>query len=91
MRATRKCIGQGLEDDGKRKTTRGMSAQRTVESFVARIWLEGESESIPTWRGHVQHVQGEGECYFQELSTLKAFLARITGIPMPDEDSKEEI
>ena len=67
-----------------------MSAQRTVESFVARIWLEGESENIPTWRGHVRHVQGEGECYFQELSRLKAFLAQTTGIPMPDEDSKEE-
>ena len=56
---------------------------------MARIWLEGDSENNPTWRGHVQHVQGEEECYFQELSTMKAFLERITDVPMPENDSKE--
>ena len=58
-------------------------------SFVARIWLEGESGNNPTWRGHVQHVQGEEECYFQEFSTMKAFLERITDVPVPENDSNE--
>jgi len=58
-------------------------------SFVARIWLEGDSKNHPTWRGHVQHVQGEEECYFQELSTMKSFLERITDVPMPENDSNE--
>ena len=60
------------------------------ESFVARIWLEGESGNNPTWRGHVQHVQGEEECYFQGLSAMKAFLERISGVSMRNNDSKDD-
>jgi len=60
-------------------------------SFVARIWVEGVSDHNPTWRGHVQHVQGEEECYFQDLSELKEFLERISGIPLsPDYKGKRE-
>jgi len=53
------------------------------ESFVARIWLEGSSGQIQSWRGHVRHVQGEEECYFQSLSTMREFLERVSGVPIP--------
>ncbi len=55
----------------------------TQGSFVVRIWLEGESVDDPTWRGHIRHVQGEEESYFQNLSEMKEFLERISGVPLP--------
>ncbi len=58
-------------------------------SFVARIWLEGASESERIWRGHIQHVQGDEECYFQDLSQMKAFLERISGVRMLTGGSSE--
>ncbi len=45
-----------------------MAGPGTQGSFVVRIWLEGESREDPTWRGHIRHVQGEDESYFQNLS-----------------------
>jgi len=60
-------------------------------SFVARIWLEGVSDDNPTWRGHIQHVQGEEECHFQDLSEMKEFLERISGVPLsPNDKGKRE-
>jgi len=55
-------------------------------SFVARIWLEGEPDRDPTWRGHIQHVQGEDEAYFQNLSEMKKFLERVSGVAVPTEE-----
>lgn len=55
-------------------------------SFVARIWLEGEPQNNPTWRGHIRQVQGEEERYFQNLSEMKEFLERISGVPLPTKD-----
>ena len=52
-------------------------------SFVARIWLEGEAGNDPTWRGRIQHVQGEEECIFENLMQLREFLERVCGIPLP--------
>lgn len=67
-----------------------MVEPETHGSFVVRIWLEGDSEKCPTWRGHIQHVQGEEECYFQKLSAMRVFLEGVTGVRMPDEDSKDD-
>jgi hypothetical protein len=61
----------------------------TPGSFVARIWLEGEPGNNPTWRGHIQHVQGEEESYFQNLAEMKEFLERISGVPLLAEDQEE--
>ena len=58
-------------------------------SFVARFWLEGDLESNPTWRGHIRHVQGDEESYFQSLSEMKEFLERVGGIPVPAKDKAE--
>jgi hypothetical protein len=60
-----------------------MSAQRTVESFVARIWLEGESDGNVIWRGRIQHVRSNQEAYFQDLAEMSAFMERVTRIPGP--------
>ena len=58
-------------------------------SFVGRIWLEGSNESA-IWRGHLRHVQGEEECYFQSVSAMKEFLERISGVPFPVTNDAEE-
>ena len=58
-------------------------------SFVARIWLEGNSENRLSWRGHVQYVQGDEECYFESLSEMREFLERVSGVPLPIKDSDE--
>jgi len=58
----------------------------TPGSFVARIWLEGEPGNDPSWRGHIQHVQGEEEAYFQDLKEMKEFLERVSGISLPEKD-----
>jgi hypothetical protein len=63
-----------------------MVEPKTSGSFVARIWLEGELENNPTWRGHIRQVQGEEERYFQNLSQMKEFLERISGVPLPTKD-----
>lgn len=61
----------------------GMAEPENRGSFVARIWLEGSSGHPPIWRGHVRQVQGERECYFQDLSTMQLFLERVSGVPLP--------
>jgi hypothetical protein len=60
-----------------------MNAQHTLESFVARIWLEHRSGGAPTWRGHIQHVQGQQKTYFRSLAEMCAFLERVSGVPGP--------
>ncbi|MDP6429644.1 MAG: hypothetical protein QF393_16625 [Rhodospirillales bacterium] len=32
------------------------------------------------WRGHVRHVQGEQETYFQDLEAMGDFLERVSGV-----------
>jgi hypothetical protein len=60
-----------------------MSKQRTNESFVARIWLEGESDNQPDWRGRIQHVQSDREAHFQDLAEMSAFVEQVSGVPFP--------
>ena len=48
---------------------------------MARIWLEGELDEKPVWRGHVRHVQGKEETYFQDMEAMNEFLARVSGLP----------
>lgn len=61
-----------------------MIRPQVVQSFVARIWLERSEGRDPTWRGHVQHIQGSEQAYFQDLSEMSQFLERISGIPGPE-------
>lgn len=56
---------------------------RIQQSFVARIWLERRTDGDPLWRGHVQHIQGQEESYFQDLAELGAFLEEVSGVATP--------
>ena len=58
-----------------------MTKQQHPNSFVARIWLERGSNGDPIWRGHIKHVQGHEETYFQDLGGISEFLKRVTGVP----------
>ena len=60
-----------------------MSAERAVESFVARIWLEGGSDGNPFWGGRIPPGRSNPEAYFQDLAEMGAFMERVTGIPGP--------
>lgn len=53
------------------------------ESFVTRIWLEHSSSGDPEWRGHIRHVQGEEEGYFQTLTEMRDFLVQVSGVAGP--------
>ncbi len=69
-----------------------MVEQGVLDSFVARIWLERSSNGKPIWRGHVRHVQGEQETYFQNLDGMNEFLEKISGVsgPVPLADPRRE-
>jgi hypothetical protein len=74
---------------GKRYGSCEMVEPGTSGSFVVRIWLEGEPGNNPIWRGHIQHVQGEEDRYFQDLREMQAFLEQISGVPWPAPDRVE--
>ena len=60
-----------------------MAKEHIKESFVARFWLERGGNGDTTWRGHIRHVQGEEEAYFQDLMEMCEFLGRLSGVPGP--------
>ncbi len=71
--------------------TSEMDGKQPQESFIARIWLERGSNGDSLWRGHVRHVQGEEETYFQDLTAMSDFLEMVSGISWPkrvDEPTK---
>ena len=60
-----------------------MVRSQVTQSFVARIWLEQAVDEEPQWRGHIQHIQGREEVYFQDLAEMSEFLEQVSGIPGP--------
>ena len=60
-----------------------MVAGHSKDSFVASIWLEVGDTGDTTWRGHIRHVQGEEEEYFQDLMEMREFLGRVSGMKGP--------
>ncbi len=60
-----------------------MVGGHSKDSFVARIWLEHGDNGDSTWRGHIRHVQGEDEEYFQDLMEMREFLGRVSGTTGP--------
>ncbi len=60
-----------------------MIGEHIKESFVARIWLEHGDSGDTTWRGHIRHVQGEEDEYFQDLMQMREFLGRVSGMKGP--------
>lgn len=57
-----------------------MNQEHVKESFVARIWLEHGDNGDASWRGHIRHVQGGEEGYFQNLLEMRDFLGRVSGV-----------
>lgn len=57
-----------------------MNPQQVKESFVARIWLEHGDNGDTRWRGHIRHVQGEEESYFQNFVEMRDFLGEVSGV-----------
>jgi hypothetical protein len=60
-----------------------MVGEHSKDSFVARLWLEDSTSGETTWRGHIRHVQGKEEQYFQDLLELRDFLGRVSGMKGP--------
>ena len=60
-----------------------MGKIKLSESFVARLWLESGANGEPMWRGHIRHVQGEEETYFQDLEKMIGFIEQVTNVPGP--------
>ena len=52
-----------------------------MQSFVARIWLEGSTDEDLKWRGHIQYIQGPEGIYFQDLTEMSEFLEKVSGVP----------
>jgi len=62
---------------------RAMVGEHSKDSFVARFWLEDGNNGDTTWRGHIRHVQGDEEEYFQDLMEMREFLGRVSGMKGP--------
>jgi len=60
-----------------------MDGKQNLESYIVRIWLECGSREDPVWRGHVRHVQGKEEAYFQDLVELTKFIEKVSGVAGP--------
>jgi hypothetical protein len=52
--------------------------QRRSNSFVIRIWWEGD-DAAPVWRGWVQHAASGSARYFHRIDDLLAFVEECTG------------
>jgi hypothetical protein len=58
-----------------------MARSQIIQSFVARFWLEQTDDADPKWRGHIRHVQGCEETYFEHLEEMSDFMQQVSGIP----------
>jgi hypothetical protein len=45
-----------------------------THSFVVRIWAEETDLGRPGWRGHIIHVLGNEDRYFDELQAIPEFI-----------------
>ena len=60
------------------------------QSFVVRIWPEEVGRDQPGWRGHIIHVRGNEDRYFQELEAIPEFMrpflvrmgVRVRSVPL---------
>ena len=57
-----------------------MVRTQVIQSFVARVWLERNADETPKWRGHIQHIQGPEELYFENLKEMSEFLEQVSGV-----------
>ena len=67
-----------------------MGEKSILESFVARIWVERDSNGKAIWRGRIRHVQSGRESYFQDFGEMRVFLESVTGVPGPATEKAAE-
>ena len=67
-----------------------MGRSKIMQSFVARIWLERAADEDPKWRGHIQHIQGQEETYFQDLTEMSTFMEQVSGIRSSEFDPDQQ-
>jgi hypothetical protein len=73
-------------------------SQRDIASFLIRFtqdfWRSETGDPQIAWRGHIRHVQGEGEETFTDFADALKFiqdhLAQLTLEAMPDADQQEQ-
>ena len=53
--------------------------QRRHDSFVLRIWWEGDQEAPRIWRGWIQHAATGQIAYVRTAEELLAFIETQTG------------
>jgi len=51
-----------------------------TESFITRIWLERAHNGNSVWRGHIRHVQGPEQQYFEQVREMLDFIQNVTGV-----------
>jgi hypothetical protein len=50
--------------------------EESVHSFIIRLWSEDSDHSRSgLWRGHITHLPGGEQQYFQSLSEIVVFIA----------------
>lgn len=62
----------------------------STQSFVVRIWAEKINHGPPGWRGHIIHVRGNEDRYFDELDSIADFIrpflskmgVRVNALPL---------
>ena len=60
-----------------------MGKTQTSDSFVARLWLESGTNGDQMWRGHIRHVKGDVEAYFQDMERMSDVMELFSNIPGP--------
>ena len=45
-----------------------------MATFLVRLWMEGNDESDPTWRGQVEHVQSGEKQPVGEVAQVVTFI-----------------
>ncbi len=53
---------------------------QVTESFITRIWLERAHNGDSVWRGHIRHVQGPEQKYFEQVREMLDFIQTVTGV-----------
>ena len=65
-----------------------MVRSQITQSFVARIWLEHTDGEDPDWRGHIRHIQGSEETYFQGLAEMSEFMEQVSSAELAVDPDK---
>lgn len=64
-------------------------ASSMINTFVVRIWLEW-SESGPSWRGQIMHVQSDQRMAFLGLQDMLQFMQGYVAMEFQNQLSLEE-